>query len=196
MSASLAVGITTRNRPAALERCLASLATLLPLAPEVLVFDDGSEPAATAAGAPDLRVRIIRDESSPGYIRGRNRLAREAAAPFVLLLDDDTRLLSLGSVERALSVLQSDASVGAVALAQAEADGRPWPAQMQASRAEYPCVVPSFIGFAHMVRRDVFLSLGGYREAFEFYGEEKEHCLRLIESGHRTVSVSTRWSAM
>jgi GT2 family glycosyltransferase len=187
MTSLLTIGITTRNRPAALERCLASLATLVPLAPEVLVFDDGSEPAATAAGAPALPVRIIRDESSPGYIRGRNRMAREAAAPFVLLLDDDTRMLTLASVERAMSVLQSDASVGAVAFAQAEADGRPWPAHMQAARAEYACVVPSFIGFAHMVRRDVFLSLGGYREAFEFYGEEKEYCLRLIESGHQTV---------
>jgi len=184
---SLTIGVTTRNRPAALARCLESLGAIVPLAPEILVFDDGSDPPATASGAPDVPVRIIRDASSPGYIRGRNRLAREAAAPFVLLLDADTRMLSLASVERAMAVLQSDPSVGAVAFAQAEADGRPWPAQMQAARAEFPCVVPSFIGFAHMLRRDLFLSLGGYREAFEFYGEEKEYCLRLIESGHRTV---------
>ena len=47
--------------------------------------------------------------------------------------------------------------------------------------------MPSFIGFAHLVRRDVFVAIGGYRESFEFYGEEKDFCLRLIDAGYRTV---------
>lgn len=183
----LTIGITTKNRPGALARCLASLEILRPLAPEVLVFDDGSEPPASASDAPDLAIGIIRDPASPGYIVGRNCLVREAAAPFVLLLDDDTRVLSAESVQRAIAVLERDPALGAVAFAQAEDDGRPWPAGMQPSRADYPCVIPSFIGFAHLLRRDVFLRLGGYREEFVFYGEEKEYCLRLIESGHRTV---------
>ena len=182
----LTIGITTRNRPESLARCLASLNTLHALAPEVLVFDDGSVPAATTAGA-NMPVRIVRDEAAPGYIVGRNRLVREAAAPSVLLLDDDTRVLSAASVERALAVIEHDPRAGAVAFAQAEADGRPWPATMQASPADYPCLVPSFIGFAHLLRRDLFLRLGGYRESFVFYGEEKEFCLRLLDSGYRTV---------
>jgi GT2 family glycosyltransferase len=58
---------------------------------------------------------------------------------------------------------------------------------MQPSAAQVPSVVPSFIGFAHMIRRDRFLALGGFREAFGFYGEEKEFCLRLLEAGLHTV---------
>jgi hypothetical protein len=42
--------------------------------------------------------------------------------------------------------------------------------------------VASFIGFAHLVRRDVFLALGGYREDFVYLGEEKEFCLRLLDA--------------
>lgn len=186
MTPRLTIGITTRDRPQALERCLASLDALGSLALEVLVFDDGSSPPASTAGATSP-VRIIHDASSPGYIVGRNRLMREAAAPLVLLLDDDTRVLSSASVERAMSVLERDPEAGAVAFAQAEADGRPWPAAMQPARIDYPSVVPSFIGFAHLLRRDVFLRLGGYRESFVFYGEEKDYCLRLLDSGHRTV---------
>ncbi len=48
-------------------------------------------------------------------------------------------------------------------------------------------LLPSFFGFAHLLRRAAFMSLGGYRESFEFYGEEKDFCLRLIEAGFRTV---------
>lgn len=184
----LTVGITTKNRPAALALCLASLDTLRGLAPEILVFDDASDPPAAAAvrvGAPP--VRFIRDAGGPGYIVGRNRLVREASAASVLLLDDDTAILSRASIEQALRVLDRDARVGAVAFAQANADGTPWPAGMQPSPAGFACLVPSFIGFAHLLRRDVFLSIGGYREDFVFYGEEKDFCLRLLDRGYRTV---------
>jgi GT2 family glycosyltransferase len=152
------------------------------------VFDDGSIPPARPAGAGDLPVRVIHDSSRPGYIVGRNRLVREAAGEFVLLLDDDTRVLSAASIERGIAVLENDRRLaGAVGFAQANQDGSPWPAGMQAARVDYPCLVPSFIGFAHLLRRDIFVSLGGYREDFVFYGEEKEYCLRLIEAGYRTV---------
>src|SRR5438046_1685024 len=140
----LTVGITTRNRPDALAACVASVTEIRHLLDQLIVFDDGSEPPARVNGEP---ARVIRDASSPGYIVGRNRLVREAATDFVLLLDDDTVVRSLESVERAMTVLDADRTVGAVAFAQAEPDGQPWPAAMQPSRAAYPCVVPSFIGF-------------------------------------------------
>jgi GT2 family glycosyltransferase len=184
MSQRLTVGITTRDRPDALAACLASLAVIAHLHPEVLVFDDGSRPAAAADGT---TARVIRDVGSPGYIVGRNRLVREATGDVVLLMDDDARLLGATPIGQALTVLRGDPRVGAVAFAQAEADGRPWPAAMQPSLARVPSVVPSFIGFAHMIRRDRFLALGGYREAFGCYGEEKEFCLRLLDAGLQTV---------
>jgi GT2 family glycosyltransferase len=185
---TLSVGITTRNRPDALRACLASMTVISSLDPEVLVFDDGSAPPASEViGKPASAVRFIRDASTPGYIVGRNRLVAEAEGEFVLLLDDDTRLLSAESIASAIAVMRADPRVAAVAFAQAEADGRPWPERMQPSPARVPTVVRSFIGFAHLLRRAVFLELGGYRESFEFYGEEKEFCLRLIDAGYQTV---------
>lgn len=187
---TLTVGITTRNRPDALGRCLASLAALAHLDPEVIVYDDGSSPSAAAnLDARDLpmRVRIIRDESAPGYIVGRNRIVREAQGLAVLLLDDDASILEARAIDAALEVLGSDPEVGAVAFAQADADGAPWSETMQPGRGSVPCYVAAFIGFAHLLRKDVFLALGGYRERFVFYGEEKDFCLRLIEGGLHTV---------
>jgi GT2 family glycosyltransferase len=188
MSRLLTVGITTRNRPDALAACLESLTAIAHLDPEVLVFDDGSQPPVEAdSRGLGAKPRLIRDADSPGYIVGRNRLVREAAGEIVLLMDDDARLIGAAAIDQALAVLHGDAGVGAVGFAQAEADGRPWPTSMQPSAAQVPSVVPSFIGFAHMIRRDRFLALGGFREAFGFYGEEKEFCLRLLEAGLHTV---------
>lgn len=191
MIPGLTVGITTRNRRAALRACLESLSVLAPLAPEVLVFDDGSDEAVrdqiAGIGAASEGVRVLRDDSSPGYIVGRNRLVREARAALVLLLDDDTRLITRDAVDRAVALVLNDGQIAAIAFAQGEPDGRPWPRAMQPSPAEVPVVVPSFIGFAHLVRRDVFLALGGYRERFRFYGEEKDYGLRLLDAGYRIV---------
>jgi hypothetical protein len=112
---------------------------------------------------------------------------REASADAVLLLDDDAALLDGDAVERALAVLAQDREVAAVAFAQANEDGRPWPEAMQPARGQSARYVAAFIGFAHLLRRDVFLRLGGYRERFVFYGEEKDYCLRLLDDDRSVV---------
>ena len=57
---SLTIGITTRNRPDALARCLASLDILAPMRLDVLVFDDGSDPPAECA---DVSAGLDRDRT-------------------------------------------------------------------------------------------------------------------------------------
>jgi GT2 family glycosyltransferase len=171
-------------------RCVKSIDAVSHLHPEVLVFDDASTVPVTTQLVGQVaadHIHVIRDERAPGYIAGRNRLVSQSSSPYVLLLDDDAALLENGSVDRALAVLDADDRVAAVAFAQADANGNPWDATMQASRSVESCYVPSFIGFAHLLRRSSFAEIGGYRELFEFYGEEKDFCLRLIDAGYRTV---------
>lgn len=187
----ITVGITTRARPIAIARCVRSLECLQALSPRIVVFDDASDapaaPIVSDAAPSGLDVSVIRDERHVGNIAGRNRLVREATTPYVLLLDDDAIVFSARPIERAIAVLDGDPDVAAIAFAQAEEDGRPWPERMQPGRGAEPARVASYIGFAHLIRRDVFLRLGGYRESFVFYGEEKDYCLRLLDAGLRTV---------
>ena len=182
MTPRLSVGIQTRNRPDALRACLHSLDRIAHLDPEVLVFDDGSEPPAIAERP---HVRLLRGPGAAAI--GRNRLVRDASGDFVLLLDDDTLLLDAAAVADAVETMAGDSAIAVIAFAQAHADGTPWPAAMQPSAAQEPAVVNNFIGFAHLVRRSAFLELGGYREIFDYHGEEKELCLRLIDAGRSIV---------
>ena len=78
--ARLTIGITTRNRPEALQRCLRSLTVVAHLSPEVFVFDDASSPSVgDQIGAWDVPVpvRVLRDGSAPGVVVGRNRLVAQ-----------------------------------------------------------------------------------------------------------------------
>ena len=190
-SHGLTVGITTRDRPESLSRCVGSLAHIAHLDPEVIIFDDASRVPATEqlalACIPEIAIRVIRNDEGVGYIVGRNQIVREARNPVVLLLDDDASLLDGDSVVGAIGMLNSQKRAGAIAFAQTTRTGQRWGDPGVSAALTEPCVVRSFCGFAHLVRRDIFLALGGYRERFEFYGEEKDFCLRLIDAGYRTV---------
>jgi GT2 family glycosyltransferase len=186
----LTIGITTRNRPAALERCLGSLALVAHLAPEVLVFDDASSsPVAeqVSAWAPPVPVRVLRDERGPGLAASRNRLVREASGRAVLLMDDDAAFFDAAGIDRAVHLVDADRTLGAIAFAQCDLAGARWDEGMQPSRSRVACYVPAFIGYAHLVRREVFVTLGGYRESFGIIGEEKDLCLRMLDAGFRTL---------
>ena len=79
----LTIGITTQNRPDALNACVRSLALLPDLVSRVLVFDDGSEPPATTLIKPDLR-HGVSSSKIPGariHRRPQSPVARRARAP-------------------------------------------------------------------------------------------------------------------
>lgn len=189
----ITVSITTRNRPAAVERCVRSLASIRDLVDGAIVLDDASAPpidaarlkkAAEEAG---VSLELLRNEVHIGTAAGKNAIARRARAPYLLSLDDDAFLIGDASVRQALAVLQHDPGVAAVAFAQSDQHGNRYPAGQQPAAAEHPCYVPAFIGFACMIVRDRLLEVGGYREAFIIHGEERELCLRWLDRGLNVV---------
>ena len=204
----VSVLVVTRDRLDSLVRCLLPLARLGDEVGEVLIFDDASDPPVevslktrlrrhaqgdagreevTAAGWILKRLRVVRDPARPGYVVARNRLAGLATGRFLLSLDDDAEVAEPDAVRRGLAVIGGDPSVGAVAFAQSGGDDLPWRADWQPAVVDYPCQVPSFIGFAALLRRESFLRLGGYREAFVHYGEEKEYSLRLLDARMKVI---------
>jgi GT2 family glycosyltransferase len=189
----LTVGISTRNRRDVLLRSLRSLRHVEPLTDRVIVFDDGSdapvEPGLREALGEDAppRLSVVRHEAAAGVSAGRNRIAREARTPWVLYLDDDAVLLSPDAVRAGIAVLERDPAVAAVAFPQSDEGGRLLPPGAQPSAATEPSLVRSFIGFAHLVRREAVLAAGGYREVLQINGEERELSLRLLDAGHRIV---------
>jgi len=184
------VGITTKNRAEEVARCVASLA-MLNVPCEIIVVDDGSETPveplvrAAAAKLQDSKLTLIRWDKSRNYMAARNEIVRLAKGEIVLNLDDDAYLLDGAAVTNALSAMAADGQVGALAFPECDAAGNR--KRKQPGRSESPSFTTHYYGYAHAVRRDAFLEVGGYREFFGFYHEESDMCKRLLDRGLRCV---------
>ncbi len=175
------VVITTKNRLADLRTAVAS-ALAQTARPEVLVVDDGSADGTADAVAREFpMVRLHRSEQSLGLIVQRNRAARLAGGPILFSLDDDAAFSTPTVVETTLQEFDHP-RVGAVAIPFVEVNRSPAVLQ-RAPRPGEIYAAYNFIGTAHALRRDVFLSLSGYREILHHQGEEEDYCIRMLAAG-------------
>jgi glycosyltransferase involved in cell wall biosynthesis len=87
---TVTIVICTRNRPAFLEKCLESVATLQPPPDDVLIVDNSEGNAETESIARKFAVRYL-IEPTPGLSRARNRGMAESHTAVVAYLDDDAK---------------------------------------------------------------------------------------------------------
>jgi glycosyltransferase involved in cell wall biosynthesis len=149
---------------------------------EVLVMDDGSTDRTPELGADyGDRVAWHRSETSHGYIVQRNRAAALARGELLVSIDDDAEF-STDDIVVANAALFEDPRVGAMTI--------PWDdvgsgaGARDCSPDERTWITSSFTGRAYAVRRQLFLGLGGFREAYRHFGEEADFCLRVLDAGY------------
>jgi O-antigen biosynthesis protein len=197
-------------------RCLASIAEHQPGVPiEVIVIDDAwdwdqgqPDEGLTDADRPPLgRVRgtrLIRNETNLGYLRSCNKGAVVARGRYLYFLNNDTQVLP-DWLEPMLGLLAERADVGAVgakllypdgSLQEAGGiiwrDGSGWNFGRHEDAAKpiynYVREVDYCSGAALMVKRSVFLGMGGFDERYApAYFEDADLSFRLRQMGLRTL---------
>ena len=184
------VVITSRNRAddllVAIESALAQQDTSL----EVLVYDDASDD-----GSPDRlmksfpEIRLFRNKERKGYLFGRNSGYRDSCGSYVVSIDDDAYFSDPHTLARLAQLFDEQPEAGAIALPFTE----PLKDRGSGWMEHVPVGTPlrSYVGCAHAVRRELFLPLGGYRELLVHQGEERDFCIRLLESGRTLIYADT-----
>ncbi|UCG32274.1 MAG: glycosyltransferase [Phycisphaerales bacterium] len=171
--------VPTRNRIKTLTenlQRLTALAETVPGGAEIIVADNGSDD-----GTPELvrsrfsQVRLIELEENRSTA-ARNVAAEHAAAPFLVMLDDDSYLdsASLALMGRAL---EADDELACVA-ARVERAHPP-------GSHEGGGLPGVFIGCGAAIRGEVFAAVGGYPDDYGYYVEEYDFCFRMLQRGRR-----------
>ena len=184
MHLAASVIIPTRNRCELLRDSIrAAQAQSVPV--EIIVLDDGSTDATPEMMRQEFPQ--IRYERFDGHPRGpsflRNRGSAFARAPILFPIDDDAVMASPLTVEQTLAEFDHPrvAAVGVPFInVQSDAVLR----QCAPGGGGPIYVTDAYVGASHAVRRDVFLALGGYREALFYMGEESDLGIRMLADGY------------
>lgn len=201
MTRGLSVVIPTRDRVDLLAQCLSSPGLAAVRAGvEVIVVDNGSSDGTEALLARTPAVRTLRHGAGSTFAQTCNAAARVARGELLVFLNNDTVPGAgwLGPLESCFE----RPGVGAVGSVLRYPDGAiqhagvgfgpdGWPANVRlpARRSFAPehVVVQAVTGAALAIRRDAFLTHGGFDAGFRNSYEDVDLCLRLRRAGLRNV---------
>lgn len=203
----LSVLVVAYQSRAFLETCIGSVIAHTSAPIEILVIDNGTDGGGAAVTQRFAEVRAIASEGNIGFGAGNNRLAAAARAPYLLLLNPDTRVED-DAIDRLLAFATSrpDAvawggrtvspaghpdsgnhivipTLGALARLVL-GDGSGMRAGGLADDAREPAPVDVLCGGFMMIRTDVWRAFGGFDETFFLYSEEVDLFVRLKAAGH------------
>jgi GT2 family glycosyltransferase len=211
----LSVVVVAYNSREHLPACLSALpAAAGGLRLETIVVDNASQDGTSAwVRREHPQAHVLQNPENRGFAAAVNQGAREACGTALLLLNPDA-VPGPGSLERLWEALQAGGSVVGPQLL--DPDGSPQPSAWRAPglgsvlfeallvhnlwpRSRYHHVtlssgrpweaVECLSGACLLVRRTVFLELGGLDEGFFLYHEDFDFCLRARAAGHPVWAV-------
>ena len=210
----VAVAIISWNTRDLLHECLRSVVAESPR--EVVVVDNASSDGSPAMVRRDFpAVRLQANDDNPGFGAAGNQAFRLTTAPYLLLLNADTRIAA-GALGAIAEYLDSHRRVAVLGPRLVHPDGRlqsscsafpnPLVPLVKSKRLtrlvrripvardwmldtwshDRPRRVPWVVGAALALRREAFEAVGGFDERIRMYFEEPDLCLRLLRAGWQT----------
>lgn len=195
MAAVIAI-VVAFDSAAVLPACLEALAR--EGVPAIVVDNASADRTAEVARAHGARV--IRNAANEGYGRANNIGVRAAESELVLLLNPDI-VLEPGAVGALVDAAARYPEAGMLAPRIVEPDGRFFfqPRSLLSPYLHNPggrlvlpegdCCAPFLSGACLLVRRELFLALGGFDPQIFLFYEDDDLCRRVADAGHALVHV-------
>ena len=177
----VSIGIATKNRWSDLQTTLTKIIEANLASLPIVIFNDASDTLCPfnieALPFPNLEFKTF--TTSQGYIARRNQIARQINTKYYLSLDDDSYPVR-GSLLNAIAFAEAQPDLLCLSFPIYNPVGDRYENN---SVRQHPYQVRSFIGCGHLLHRDRFLKLGGYREELIHQGEELELAARGFQQG-------------
>ncbi len=187
----VAVVVATKDRPALLADCLASIAADVRTDDELVVAEAGNSEAAVALACLDRKTVHV-ELHAGGKSRQLNAALARCLAPIILFTDDDCRIPA-GWADAMTAPFEDDPAVAIAFGPVVGLSHHPGSTPMAGPPpGEAPLATWTFAhGAAMAVRRSALSAIGGFDERLgpgaPAHGEEHDVLLRLRERGYRAV---------
>ncbi len=181
----ISIAITTHNRVADLAFTLERLEPFRGAYHELLVCADGCSDGTQALVRerhPDAL--LLENNPGRGSIPARNRLIMAASAPLVLLLDDDSYPIEPHFFAEVARVMEAHPRIGVLTFPQRSDE---FPETLQQPGFGPSRRVGTFTSSGSVLRKSLFLELGGFPEMFFHAYEEPDFSLRVHAAGFLVV---------
>jgi GT2 family glycosyltransferase len=161
---------------------------------------DNASGDASAAIARTHGATVIANARNEGYGRANNQGVAASATPYVLIVNPDVEIRP-GAVAALLAAAERYTDAGMLAPRIVEPSGRIFlqprsllsPAHLNRSGAmavpDGDACLPFLSGACLLIRREVFLSLGGFDPAIFLFYEDDDLCRRMRDAGHALIHV-------
>jgi len=174
------IGITTKNRPEYLPKCLSSCLAQTYEPKEIVVWDNSDDAEALrrnkAVAQRFPQVRWLRPEKEKTLIETRKAMMSEPGCDLYCSIDDDGWFMGTDELELAVVEFRLDPNCAGVAFDILSPDN-----PLLASRHS-PLPAMHFVGCGHMLRRGMVEAAGSYADFPGRYGsEEKDLCIRFMD---------------
>ena len=178
------------------ESCIEAIRQHVPHPHEIILIDNGSTEEGTHRLAGIEGVHFIRNAENIGFARGCNQGAELAQGDLVLFLNSDC-IADRDFLSPMVSLLLSGPQIGAVGPFSNYASPPQgcYPRDEWTDREDVRLEPGQFlIGFCQLMRRDVFLRLGGFDENFNLGGfEDLDLSRRLDAAGYEKWVCGSAW---
>lgn len=160
---------------------------------EILLIDNASADGSIEALAPFLnQLTLIRNPQNVGFTVANNQGLANASGRFVLLLNTDT-LVSPNTIDVLVEYGKAHPEAGAVSPRLRNKDGSVQIPGNPMRKGPYQKSTPSEVDFisgaAFFTTLDMMKTIGGLDEAFFFYNDDIDLCIRIKKTGTKIIQL-------